>query len=162
MAHRENLRGGGQELEDDVDRQAGTTSRSAVTARTASAFPDSICSPCSLVVSAVLALLPGGVAMGQDVVGLRGEMFIGGAQLVDPPAGEAKDTHAYLAITGSAALRLYRSMPTQEQADSCRGDGRRLKRAGELSCSIDAGGREAVCDFAVDLRSGKLAGGRPC
>jgi hypothetical protein len=109
-----------------------------------------------------LAVLLAGGAMGQDAIGLRGEMFIGGAQLVDPPADEAKDTHAYLAITGPAALRIYRSMPTPEEADSCRGDGHKLKRAGQLSCSITASGREAVCDFAVDLRSGKLAGGRPC
>ena len=114
------------------------------------------------VVGVVLAVPMGGGAAGQDTIGLRGEMFLGGAQLVDPPAGGAKDTHAYLAITGPAALRLYRSMPTQEEADLCRGDGHKLKRAGQLACSIDADGREAVCDFAVDLRAGKLAGGRPC
>ena len=114
------------------------------------------------VVGVVLAVLTGGGAAGQDAIGLRGEMFLGGAQLVDPPAGEAKDTHAYLAITGPAALRLYHSMPTREEDDVCRGDGHKLKRAGQLACSINADGREAVCDFAVDLRSGKLAGGRPC
>ena len=114
------------------------------------------------VVGAVLAVLQTGVAGAQDAIGLRGEMLIGGAHLIDPPPGEAKDTHAYLAITGPAALRIYRSMPAREEEDVCRGDGRKLKRTGQLSCSITAGGREAVCDFAVDLRSGTLVGGRPC
>lgn len=89
-------------------------------------------------------------------------MQIGGATLVDPPPDDAKNTHAYLTVTGAAALRLYRNMPVQEEDDLCRGGGRKLKRAGTLSCSIAAGGREAVCDFAVDLRSGTMTGGRPC
>ena len=104
-------------------------------------------------------VLGGGAALGQDAVRLTGEMLIGGATLVDPPPGEAKSTHAYLTVTGLAALRLYRSMSAQEEDDLCRGDGRKLKRAGTLSCSIAAGGREAVCDFGVDLRSGAMSGG---
>ncbi|MFO1159270.1 MAG: hypothetical protein U1E60_10565 [Reyranellaceae bacterium] len=89
-------------------------------------------------------------------------MVIGGAHLVDPPPGEAKNTHAYLTVTGPAALRLFRNMPAREEDDLCRGEGRKLKRAGDLSCSIAAGGKDAICDFALDLRTGKLAGGRPC
>lgn len=107
-------------------------------------------------------VLGGGAAQGQDAVRLSGEMLIGGATLVDPPPGDVKNTHAYLTITGAAALGLYRSMAAPEEDDFCRGDGRKLKRAGTLSCSIAAGGREVICDFAVDLRSGVMAGGRPC
>jgi hypothetical protein len=122
----------------------------------------SFAAACSLVAGSVLAVLQGEAAMGQDAVGLSGEMFIGGADLVDPPSGVAKNTHAYLTVTGPAALRLYRNMPAQEEDDLCRGDGHKLRRAGSLSCSITVGGQEAVCDFGVDLRSGRLAGGRPC
>ena len=108
------------------------------------------------------AVLAAFAAMGQDAVHLSGEMMIGGATLVDPPAGEAKNTHAYLTITGPAALRLYRSLPAAEEDDLCRGDGRKMRRAGTLSCSINPRGQEATCDFGIDLRSGTLAGGRPC
>lgn len=121
----------------------------------------SFAAACRLVAGTVV-ILAGGAALGQDTVRMSGEMFIGGATLVDPPPGEAKNTHAYLTVTGPAALRLYRTMPAQEEDDLCRGDGRKLRRAGSLSCSIGAGGQEAVCDFGVDLRSGTLAGGPPC
>lgn len=115
---------------------------------------------CSLV--AGISLATGEAALGQDAVSLGGEMVIGGAHLVDPPPGEAKNTHAYLTVTGPAALRLFRNMPAREEDDLCRGEGRKLKRAGDLSCSIAAGGKDAICDYALDLRTGKLAGGRPC
>lgn len=111
---------------------------------------------------AVLTILPGETAVGQDATRLSGEMLIGGATLVDPPSGEAKNTHAYLTVTGPAALRLYRTMPAREEDDLCRGDGHKVRRAGTLSCSIDARGQQAVCDFGLDLRSGLPAGGRPC
>ncbi|MGE4074376.1 MAG: hypothetical protein AB7F22_02435 [Reyranella sp.] len=124
--------------------------------------PPSRLALCSLLAGAGLAALPGGTALGQEAVRLSGEMLIGGATLVDPPSGEARDTHAYLTVTGPAALRLYRSLPAREEDDLCRGDGHKVRRAGALSCSIDARGQAAVCDFGVDLRSGTLAGGRPC
>jgi len=112
--------------------------------------------------SSLLAALHGEVGMGRATIRLNGEMFIGGATPVDPPSGEAKNTHAYLTVTGPAALRLYGAIGTKEEEDLCRGGGRKLRRAGALSCSIAAGGQEAVCDFSVDLRSGRLAEGRPC
>jgi hypothetical protein len=115
-----------------------------------------------LLAGALLAVLPGEAALGQDATRLSGEMFIGGATLVDPPSGEAKNTHAYLTVTGPAALRLYRNMPAREEDDLCRGDGHKVRRAGALSCSIDARGQGAVCDFGLDLRSGVTAAGRPC
>lgn len=111
---------------------------------------------------AVLAILAGDPAVGQDTTPLTGEMLVGGATLVDPPPDEARSSHAYLTVTGPAALRLYRGMPAREEDDLCRGDGHKRRRAGTLSCSIDASGRVAVCDFAVDLRSGAMADGRPC
>jgi hypothetical protein len=117
---------------------------------------------CRLVAGTLLMALPAAAALAQDAVRLSGEMFIGGATLVDPPPGEPASTHAYLTVTGPAALRLYRSLPPREDDDLCRGDGRKVRRAGTLSCSIDAGGKEAVCDFGVDLQSGAMAGGRPC
>jgi hypothetical protein len=124
--------------------------------------PWSLDALCSLATGTVLAILPGDSALAQDATRLSGEMFIGGATLVDPPSGEATNTPAYLTVTGPAALRLYRTMQSPEDEDLCRGDGHKMKRAGTLSCSIDGRGQVAVCDFGVDLRSGMLAGGRPC
>jgi hypothetical protein len=115
-----------------------------------------------LLAGSVLAVIAAGTVVGQDALRLSGEMMIGGATLVDPPPGEARNTHAYLTITGPAALSLYRNLPAAEEDDLCRGDGRRMRRAGALTCSIDARRQEATCDFGVDLRSGTLAGGRPC
>lgn len=124
--------------------------------------PWSLAALYGLATGAVLTILPGDWALAQDATRLSGEMFIGGATLVDPPSGEAKNTHAYLTVTGPAALRLYRNMPAREEDDVCRGDGHKVRRAGTLACSIDARGQQAACDFGLDLRSGLPAGGRPC
>ena len=67
-----------------------------------------------------------------------------------------------LLVTALTAGPLEAAEPAREEDDLCRGEGRKLKRAGDLSCSIAAGGKDAICDYALDLRTGKLAGGRPC
>lgn len=103
-----------------------------------------------------------GPAMGQDVVRLEGELFIAGQYVVDPPPTDPTNSHAYITVEGPAALSIYRNMTAAEEEDVCRGDGWRLKRTGDLYCSIAAGGEEAMCDFSLDLRSGSIAGGRPC
>lgn len=103
-----------------------------------------------------------GPAVGQDVIALEGEMFIAGRYVIDPPSTDPTNSHAYITIQGAAAISIYRNMTAAEEEDVCRGDGWRLKRAGDLYCSMAAGGQEAECDFSVDLRDGSLAGGRPC
>lgn len=92
---------------------------------------------------------------------LRGEMFIAGATLVDPPAEEMPDTHAYLTISGDAARRLYNTLKVPAVADLCL-SGRRLKRAGHLSCSVGAKAADARCDFALNLADGSIAPGLVC
>jgi hypothetical protein len=117
-------------------------------------------SPLILLLAA--AAFPVGGAFGQDVVPLRGEMFVAGRHVVDPPPSEPRNTHAYLTVTGPAALRLYRSLAVRDAEDLCAGGGRRMKRVGTLACSVGRGGREPSCDFGIDLRNGRLAEGRPC
>jgi len=103
-----------------------------------------------------------GQAVGQDAVPLRGDVMIAGPQLVDPAPEDPRSSHAYVTVTGAAAIRLYRSMTARAEDDICLGDGRKLKRAGGLACSIARSGRDARCDFSLDLRQGTLAGGKPC
>ncbi len=100
-------------------------------------------------------------AIALDVSKLQGELFIAGATTVDPPANEPKNTHAYVTITGPSALRLYQNMRAKAEDDLCQ-DGHKLKRTGKLSCSVGKNGKEASCDFALDLVSGQAATGRAC
>ena len=100
-------------------------------------------------------------APAQDVSPLRGVMFIAGKTPVDPPPAEPKNSHAYLTISGPAALRMYRAMRAKEEPNLCE-EGKRMKGAGALSCSLTRDGRTAACDFAVDLLNGVLDAGRPC
>jgi hypothetical protein len=92
---------------------------------------------------------------------LRGEMFIAGATLVDPPPEEVRDTHAYLTISGDAARRLYNTLKVPASADLCL-SGRRLKRVGNISCSVGGKARDARCDFGLNLTDGSIAPGLVC
>ena len=101
------------------------------------------------------------MCLAQEVSQLRGEAFLAGKTAVDPPPDEPKNSHAYLTVSGPAALRMYRAMPAKEEHNLCE-QGKRLKRAGGLTCSVTRDGRNATCDFSVDLAEGELAAGRPC
>jgi hypothetical protein len=92
---------------------------------------------------------------------LRGSLYIGGKSIIDPPPNEPKRTHAYFSIEGAAALRMYRAMKAAE-SDECVNDGERANRTGPLQCWISADRKDAHCDFAVDLLSGRLAPGSVC
>ena len=105
------------------------------------------------------ALMP--EASGQTATPLRGELFIAGKTAIDPPPNEPKNSHAYVTLAGPAALRMYRAMRAKEEANACE-TGKKLKRAGALSCSITADGKTAACDFAIDMIKGALDDGRPC
>ena len=112
---------------------------------------------------AVLALMAsGGPGGAQETTALRGELFVAGRHLVDPPPADSKTSHAYMTIKGAAAMRLFRNLPGKEEWDYCLGGQWMRKRAGNLSCSILRAKREAVCDFSVDLRDGTLTDGKPC
>jgi len=97
----------------------------------------------------------------QDVSPLRGEVFVAGTTPVDPPPDEPKNSHAYMTVSGAAALRMYRAMKAGEEPNLCEA-GKRMKRAGALMCSLSRDGRTATCDFSIDLINGALDSGRPC
>jgi len=100
-------------------------------------------------------------ASAQEASPLRGQMFLAGKTPIDPPPDEPKNSHAYLTISGPAALRMYRAMRAKEEPNECE-TGKKLRRAGSLSCSIAKDGKTASCDFSVDLIKGALGDGRPC
>ena len=108
-----------------------------------------------------IGLLAAGASFAQEPSQLRGEVFIAGKTPIDPPPEEPKNSHAYMTVTGPAALRMYRAMTAKDEANLCE-TGKRLKRAGPLSCSLSRDGRSASCDFSVNLLDGKLDDGRPC
>lgn len=92
---------------------------------------------------------------------LRGEVYIAGVSLVDPPSEETRDTHAYFRVTGAAARHLFDTIPGAPHPDLCLPH-RRFKQAGHMTCSTGADGRDAICEFAIDLRTGALGAGSVC
>jgi hypothetical protein len=100
--------------------------------------------------------------LAQDARPLAGEVFVAGATPLDPPAGEAADTHAYVSLNGEGAVAIYGAMQAAEIDDLCRGEGWKLKNSGPLVCSFHAPSGEAACDFSLDLVSGSLDEGIPC
>ena len=103
----------------------------------------------------------GGRAEMTAVEGLAGEAFLGGATLIDPPAGEAANTHAYLTIVGLFARRMFNALQGPVGTASCE-SGWRVKRAGALTCAAGRRPSEARCSFAIALRQGVMAAGPPC
>lgn len=118
-------------------------------------------SPRFFAVALALTATGAQAAFALEVSKLQGEMFIAGATTVDPPPSEPKNTHAYVTISGPSALRLYQAMRAKPEDDLCQ-DGHKLKRAGKLTCSVGKNGKEASCDFALDLVTGTAAAGRAC
>ena len=112
------------------------------------------------------ALFPAWVSNGQaqEIEGkaVQGSLFIAGSTPIDPPRNERKNTHAYITLDGPGALAIYKSMRARERDDACRGDGWKLKSARHFVCSISKDRKTAECDFAVNLRNGRLAPGKPC
>jgi hypothetical protein len=68
----------------------------------------------------------------------------------------------YVTLKGPGALQLYKEMSAKPRNDACRGDGRRLKWAGNLACSIARDGASAECDFGINVNNGRASPGRPC
>ena len=121
-----------------------------------------LCTRYLIAAAACASLLTAAPAFAQMESALRGKMFIAGKTVVDPPPREAKNTHAYISITGNAAKRMYRTMRGRIQPNECRSDGWKMKTAGPLTCSISRDGKKASCDFAISLVNGRSKDGQPC
>ena len=102
------------------------------------------------------------VCSAQQTSAIGGRVYIAGRHPINPAAGEARNTHAYLTIRGEGAVRMYRAMSGVAEDDVCRGNGWKIKRAGDFACSLLGDGKKAECDFAVELQQGAIAPGNPC
>jgi hypothetical protein len=114
--------------------------------------------PLALAAAAGLAVLH---ASAQEAIKLGGELFIAGKTPIDPPPKERKNTHAYITVSGPAAVAMYGNMRAKAVKDLCQ-EGNMIKRAGPLACSLAGNGTDATCDFSIDLGAGRLAAGKPC
>lgn len=87
-----------------------------------------------------------------DLAGaLRGEYRFHGKTLIDPPPGEARNTHLGLVLEGAAARDLYRRMKVRGERDLCLDDGSHSKTQGPVRCTELAGKQGWRCEFAILL-----------
>jgi hypothetical protein len=84
---------------------------------------------------------------------LNGSYELGGKTLIDPPDGEAKDTHLRLFLEGGAAKDLYAALKVQAIEDECLGDGSMTKTLGGIACTVHADGHTFECSLAVNMKS---------
>lgn len=82
---------------------------------------------------------------------LRGEYRFHGKTLIDPPPGEARNTHLGLVIEGAAARDMYRRMKVRGQRDLCLDDGSQSKTQGPVRCTELAHKQGWRCEFAIQL-----------
>lgn len=87
---------------------------------------------------------------------LTGSYAIAGKEAVDPPPGQAKDTHLQLFLSGSAARDLYNALKVKATPDECTGPDARSKFQGGIACTMQAGGKEYECSLAIDLKKQTL------
>jgi hypothetical protein len=90
-------------------------------------------------------------ALAKDELPVNGSVY-------KPP----NSSSAYVTLKGPGALQLYKDMTAKPVNDECRGNGRKLKWAGNLACSLARDGASAECDFGVNIRNGRSSPGKPC
>lgn len=73
-----------------------------------------------------------------------------------------RSSNAFVTIEGPGAITLYKAMSAKAIRDACRDNGSTIKTAGNLSCSITANGKAAVCDVGVNVKTGRSSPQRPC
>lgn len=82
---------------------------------------------------------------------LSGSYRFHGKSIVDPPPGEAKDSHLGLVLEGAAARDLFRRLTAKAKPDICLDDGSRTKTQGGIRCTQLAGRAGWRCEFAIQL-----------
>lgn len=98
----------------------------------------------------------------EDYRPLDGQYRIWGKTLVDPPAGEPKDTHLYLYLKGGAAKELFESMHVGTKRDECRNDGSLTKIIGNTQCTSSSNGKVFECWLGLDIKNQRMALGVVC
>ena len=113
-------------------------------------------------VAALAAAYCSSLAAAPEYKPLQGQYAVAGKTLIDPPDAEAKDTHAYFELDGSAARDLWRALKVKAQADACGDPGDRVKRSGGLQCSESAGAKDYHCRFGIELGTARVVDGGAC
>ena len=98
----------------------------------------------------------------RDARRLLGTYHWRGATIVDPPPGEARDTHLVIGLEGNAARELYERLGTTPVRDACLDDGSLTRQRNALRCTRHPEAGRYTCDFAIDARSGRLMPGQAC
>jgi hypothetical protein len=80
--------------------------------------------------AAAILCLAASAWAGEGAGPLRGEYRFHGKTLIDPPPGEARDSHLGLVLEGGAARDLYRRLKGRGQRDICLDDGSRSRDTG--------------------------------
>lgn len=93
---------------------------------------------------------------------LSGSYRFQGETVIDPPAGEAADSHMGLVLEGAAARDLYRRLSVTALPDLCLDDGSLSKTQGGIRCTELAGGTEWRCEFAIRLDTQALVADGVC
>jgi len=93
---------------------------------------------------------------------LTGQWALAGATPVDPPAGERRDSHLRVFLTGEAARAIYDRLPGLPAADPCGEDGDQVKVAGGMQCARLSRAAGYECRFAIDLEHQAIVGGWAC
>lgn len=93
---------------------------------------------------------------------LNGSYRFHGQTVIDPPPGEADDSHLGLVLEGAAARELYRRLPAKAEPDLCLEDGTLTKTQGGIRCSESAGKTGWRCEFAIRLDTPTVVAAGAC
>ena len=110
----------------------------------------------------LVLLVASSVALAWQYKPLSGSYRIGGQTVYDPPENEAKNTHFYFELTGTAAKDLFEHMKVAPVADVCADSGEKTKRIGEMRCTQAANGKQHRCWFGLDIRNQRITNGVVC
>lgn len=91
---------------------------------------------------------------------LQGSYAITAADMLDPAADAAPDTHFRLQLRGLSARDLYNAMQVTPAVDQCTGG--RLKAVNNLRCVHFEDSGRYQCDFALNLLNASVEIGIPC
>lgn len=117
-------------------------------------MPSVFCARCCVVaqlgVAFVGSVLPTPVAAANEALPIAGEVYM-----------VPNSTNTYVTLKGRGAMQMYKAMSAKPIKDACR-EGRTLKSAGNLYCSLAKDGKSADCNFGLNTKTGKASLGQPC
>jgi len=93
---------------------------------------------------------------------LKGDYFIWGKTLIDPPKIEPKNTHFYLHLEGASAKALWKTMKVEPVYDECLDDGSTTKIIGNMQCTESKDKTCYDCYFSIDVEKQKIERGVSC